>query len=130
MRKLQLSSSLSSVLDCIDVVMVGRVFETLSSSTDLHSHHGGDKDSSADKLGAPEAYFCPISMHLMRDPVLITTGQTYVEQLSLMLTQHCLILLKTFGGRIPPRSTFSAHRYIARNLIIELVQYYLALNRL
>ncbi|GMH39540.1 hypothetical protein BSKO_07438 [Bryopsis sp. KO-2023] len=40
-------------------------------------HAGDDIDTVAHKLGAPDTFFCPVSFHLMRDPVLISTGQTY-----------------------------------------------------
>eukprot|EP00210_Caulerpa_lentillifera_P003076 g2938.t1 len=36
-----------------------------------------DLDAAAAQLGAPKTYFCPISYHLFRDPVLLQTGQTY-----------------------------------------------------
>lgn len=36
-----------------------------------------DVDSRAAEAGAPETFFCPISFHLFRDPVLLPTGQTY-----------------------------------------------------
>lgn len=38
---------------------------------------GDDVDAAASQLGAPETFFCPISYHLFRDPVLLQTGQTY-----------------------------------------------------
>ena len=40
---------------------------------------GGQEDEvdvAAAQLNAPEMYFCPISFHLFRDPVLLPTGQT------------------------------------------------------
>lgn len=39
--------------------------------------YGRDIDSAAAEAGAPETFFCPISFHLFRDPVLLPTGQTY-----------------------------------------------------
>lgn len=39
--------------------------------------NGNDVDAAASQLGAPETFFCPISFHLFRDPVLLQTGQTY-----------------------------------------------------
>lgn len=36
-----------------------------------------DVDAAASRLGAPEMFFCPVSYHLFRDPVLLQTGQTY-----------------------------------------------------
>jgi hypothetical protein len=36
----------------------------------------GDMDSAALEAGAPEAFFCPISFKLLRDPVMLPTGQT------------------------------------------------------
>lgn len=36
-----------------------------------------DVDAAATQLGAPDTYFCPISFHLFRDPVLLQSGQTY-----------------------------------------------------
>lgn len=39
--------------------------------------NANDVDAAASQLGAPETFFCPISFHLFRDPVLLQTGQTY-----------------------------------------------------
>ncbi|KAK9862880.1 hypothetical protein WJX84_004544 [Apatococcus fuscideae] len=36
-----------------------------------------DLDTAAELAGAPSNFFCPISMHLFRDPVVLPTGQTY-----------------------------------------------------
>jgi hypothetical protein len=36
----------------------------------------GDLDAAALEAGAPEAFFCPISFKLFRDPVILPTGQT------------------------------------------------------
>eukprot|EP01025_Chloroclados_australasicus_P067502 TRINITY_DN933_c0_g1_i6.p1 TRINITY_DN933_c0_g1~~TRINITY_DN933_c0_g1_i6.p1 ORF type:complete len:703 (-),score=41.83 TRINITY_DN933_c0_g1_i6:914-2719(-) len=36
-----------------------------------------DIEQIAIELGAPQSFFCPICMHLMRDPVMLATGQTY-----------------------------------------------------
>ena len=36
-----------------------------------------DLDAQAAEAGAPKHFFCPISMRLMRDPVVLNTGQTY-----------------------------------------------------
>lgn len=36
-----------------------------------------DIDAAAAEAGAPETFFCPISFHFFRDPVLLPTGQTY-----------------------------------------------------
>ena len=35
-----------------------------------------DLDTAAELAGAPSNFFCPISMHLFRDPVVLPTGQT------------------------------------------------------
>ncbi|CAL8467415.1 g6953 [Coccomyxa elongata] len=37
----------------------------------------GDLDTAALEAGAPEAFFCPISFKIFRDPVMLSTGQTY-----------------------------------------------------
>ncbi|EIE24426.1 U-box-domain-containing protein [Coccomyxa subellipsoidea C-169] len=37
----------------------------------------GDLDTAALEAGAPEAFFCPISFKMFRDPVMLSTGQTY-----------------------------------------------------
>jgi len=39
-----------------------------------------DIEAAAVQLGAPQTFFCPISYHLFRDPVLLPTGQTYERQ--------------------------------------------------
>ena len=36
----------------------------------------GDLDTAAMEAGAPEGFFCPISLKLFRDPVMLPTGQT------------------------------------------------------
>ncbi|CAL5219472.1 g1307 [Coccomyxa viridis] len=36
-----------------------------------------DLDTAAMEAGAPEGFFCPISLKLFRDPVMLPTGQTY-----------------------------------------------------
>lgn len=36
----------------------------------------GDLDTAALDAGAPEAFFCPISFKMFRDPVMLSTGQT------------------------------------------------------
>lgn len=36
----------------------------------------GDLDTAAMDAGAPEGFFCPISLKLFRDPVMLPTGQT------------------------------------------------------
>ena len=36
-----------------------------------------DIEAATVDLGAPQTFFCPISYHLFRDPVLLPTGQTY-----------------------------------------------------
>ncbi|KAK9835214.1 hypothetical protein WJX81_006329 [Elliptochloris bilobata] len=38
---------------------------------------GKDLDQTAVEAGAPDVFFCPISLKLLRDPVLLPTGQTY-----------------------------------------------------
>ena len=35
-----------------------------------------DLDTAAMEAGAPEGFFCPISLKLFRDPVMLPTGQT------------------------------------------------------
>ncbi|KAL4420785.1 hypothetical protein ABPG75_010441 [Micractinium tetrahymenae] len=43
-----------------------------------HGSNDGDLDSRAAAAGAPRHFFCPISLQLMRDPVVVAaTGQTY-----------------------------------------------------
>jgi len=37
----------------------------------------GDLDAAAAEAGAPPTFFCPISLKLMRDPVLLATGQSF-----------------------------------------------------
>lgn len=37
-----------------------------------------DVDAEAADAGAPRHFFCPISMHIMRDPVMLPTGQSWV----------------------------------------------------
>lgn len=46
-------------------------------STEMPEKLESDVDSRAAEAGAPETFFCPISFHLFRDPVLLPTGQTY-----------------------------------------------------
>lgn len=41
-----------------------------------------DVDAEAADAGAPRHFFCPISMHIMRDPVMLPTGQSY--------ERHCI----------------------------------------
>ena len=36
----------------------------------------GDLDAEAAEAGAPRHFFCPISMQLMRDPVMLPSGQS------------------------------------------------------
>ena len=70
-----------------DTVKVANWLETMGESVtpaelqrelemcDMHAQ-GDDIDAIATQLGAPETYFCPVSFHLFRDPVLLQTGQT------------------------------------------------------
>ena len=37
---------------------------------------GRDLDQAAAEAGCPDVFFCPISLKLLRDPVLLATGQT------------------------------------------------------
>ena len=39
-------------------------------------------DAAALEAGAPDAFFCPISFRLFRDPVMLATGQTCAAQSS------------------------------------------------
>ena len=41
-----------------------------------NSFSKGDLDTAAMEAGAPEGFFCPISLKLFRDPVMLSTGQT------------------------------------------------------
>ena len=41
-----------------------------------NSFSKGDLDTAAMEVGAPEGFFCPISLKLFRDPVMLPTGQT------------------------------------------------------
>lgn len=54
--------------------------------------HEGDLDSRAAAAGAPKHFFCPISLQIMRDPVVVAaTGQTWV--LLLLLPGCCWLAL-------------------------------------
>ena len=48
-----------------------------------NSFSKGDLDTAAMEAGAPEGFFCPISLKLFRDPVMLPTGQTCAPSSSL-----------------------------------------------
>ena len=45
-----------------------------------------DLDVAAAEAGAPGQFFCPISYTIMRDPVLLSTGQTYDSSVNCLLS--------------------------------------------
>jgi hypothetical protein len=56
--------------------MLKKPFKKCARVPGAGSFSKGDLDTAALEAGAPEAFFCPISFKMFRDPVMLSTGQT------------------------------------------------------
>lgn len=57
-------------------IMWKKPLNTCTCLAGVVSFSKGDLDTAALEAGAPEAFFCPISFKMFRDPVMLSTGQT------------------------------------------------------
>ncbi|KAJ0987210.1 hypothetical protein J5N97_005566 [Dioscorea zingiberensis] len=76
-----------------------------------------NEETSSDSIAIPEDFRCPITLELMRDPVIVSTGQTY-ERSSILRWIDC-------GNRTCPKTQQKLQNitltpnYVLRSLIIQ-----------
>ncbi|CAN6549572.1 unnamed protein product [Malus baccata var. baccata] len=60
------------------VIRKTETFRAVDSADDIHvDDHDDIKKPDANSSAIPDDFICPISLELMRDPVIVATGQTY-----------------------------------------------------
>lgn len=68
-----------------------------------------DPDARAAEAGAPRHFFCPISCLLMRDPVMLPTGEpTYVAQMLLLCAAWMSLLERALAMNLPSADAIAA----------------------
>ncbi|KAL8112243.1 U-box domain-containing protein 11-like isoform X2 [Apium graveolens] len=89
----------------------------LSNSDDAKIENSAKKSSEEKKLIPPDDFLCPISLEMMRDPVIVATGQTY--------ERYCIQRWIDCGNKTCPKTQQKLQHvtltpnYVLRSLITQ-----------
>uniref|UniRef100_A0A803LJQ4 RING-type E3 ubiquitin transferase n=1 Tax=Chenopodium quinoa TaxID=63459 RepID=A0A803LJQ4_CHEQI len=85
---------------------------------DEYSVENQDESSKPESVSIPEDFLCPISLEIMRDPVIVATGQNNIEQPTALMTGK---IKKSDGSFRDVSGDIAAIQVLVRKLSSRLV---------